>query len=160
MHLNIHLEHLVVMLNLKNSIPRKWPKLTVMVLVNSSIGKQTPKGPNYNPTDKFLYNKAPEYRLGTQPRNTLDTKAKYEHYFRKDIDVYVLWFSLIQMKQIKWGDKTLGILGLEEHLDFLWTKRSIRWPLDHNMILQSIHKLKLLHSLVYILEEQLKDLIH
>jgi hypothetical protein len=23
------------------------------------IGKQTPKGPNYNPSDKFMYNKAP-----------------------------------------------------------------------------------------------------
>ena len=51
------------------------------------FGKQTPKGPNYEITDKFSYNKAPEHKIGTQPRNTLDTKAKYEHYFRKDIDV-------------------------------------------------------------------------
>ncbi len=50
-------------------------------------GKQTPKGPNYNVTDKFNYNKGPEWKMGTNPRNTLDTKAKYEHYFRKDIDV-------------------------------------------------------------------------
>lgn len=49
-------------------------------------GRQTPKGPNYNVTDKFAYQKGPEWKLGTNPRNTLDTKAKYEHYFRKDVD--------------------------------------------------------------------------
>lgn len=42
-----------------------------------NLGKSTPKGPNYNVTDKFLYNKGPEHKIGTQPRNTLDTKAKY-----------------------------------------------------------------------------------
>ena len=28
--------------------------------------------------------------MGTNPRNTLDTQAKYEHYFRKDIDVILI----------------------------------------------------------------------
>ena len=66
------------------------------------IGKQTPKGPNYIPTDKFSYNKGPEYKIGTQPRNTLDTKAKYDHYFRKDVDVFFInLHSLIQIKLIK-----------------------------------------------------------
>lgn len=64
-------------------------------------GKQTPKGPDYIPTDKFSYNKGPEFKIGTQPRNTLDTKAKYEHYFRKDIDVLIMRFSLTLMRQIK-----------------------------------------------------------
>ncbi len=41
------------------------------------FGKQTPKGPNYNVTDKFSYSKGPEWKIGTNPRNTLDTKAKY-----------------------------------------------------------------------------------
>ncbi len=50
-------------------------------------GKQTPKGPNYTVTDKFHYNKHPEWKMGTAPRNTLDIKAKYEHYHRQDIDV-------------------------------------------------------------------------
>jgi hypothetical protein len=60
------------------------------------VGKQTPKGPNYNVTDKFAYSKDPEWKIGTQIRNTLDIKAKYEHYFRKDIDVSLyLTFSLI-----------------------------------------------------------------
>lgn len=59
-----------------------------MVHLFAYLGKQTPKGPNYIPTDKFTYNKAPEFKIGSQPRNTLDTKAKYEHYFRKDIDVF------------------------------------------------------------------------
>ena len=27
--------------------------------------------------------------MGTNPRNTMDTKAQYEHYFRKDIDVTI-----------------------------------------------------------------------
>ncbi len=54
------------------------------------LGKQTPKGPNYNPSNKFMYNKSPEFKIGTQPRNTLDIKAKYDHYFRKDIDVKIL----------------------------------------------------------------------
>lgn len=53
-----------------------------------NAGKSTPKGPNYNVTDKYSYNKAPSHKIGTQPRNTLDTKAKYEHYYRKDIDVF------------------------------------------------------------------------
>jgi hypothetical protein len=67
-------------------------------------GKQTPKGPNYIPTDKFNYIKDPEWKIGTEPRNTLDTKGKYEHYFRKDIDVNFILFSLISMKPIKPGD--------------------------------------------------------
>ncbi len=50
-------------------------------------GKNTPQGPNYNVTDKYAYRKQPEWKMGTQERNTLDIKAKYEHYFRKDIDV-------------------------------------------------------------------------
>lgn len=37
-----------------------------------------------------MYPKGPEHKIGTQPRNTLDTKAKYEHYFRKDIDVIII----------------------------------------------------------------------
>lgn len=53
------------------------------------LGKQTPKGPNYNVTDQFAYNKDPSWKIGTAPRNTLDTKAKYEHYFRKDLDVKI-----------------------------------------------------------------------
>ena len=40
-------------------------------------GKQTPKGPNYIPTDKFSYTKGPEWKVGTEPRNTLGTGAKY-----------------------------------------------------------------------------------
>jgi hypothetical protein len=81
-------------------------------------GKQTPKGPNYIPTDKFSYNKGPEFKIGTQPRNTLDTKAKYEHYFRKDIDVILILFSLIPIKLIKQEELILATLGLEEHPDF------------------------------------------
>ena len=51
------------------------------------FGKDTKKGPDYNVTDAFQYDKAPTWKIGTTVRNTLDTKAKYEHYFRKDIDV-------------------------------------------------------------------------
>ncbi len=63
-----------------------------MALVDC-YGKQTPKGPNYIPTDKFNYTKDPEWKIGTEPRNTLDTKAKYEHYYRKDIDVNFILFQ-------------------------------------------------------------------
>lgn len=71
------------------------------------------------------------------PRNTLDTKAKYEHYFRKDIDVFILWFSLIPMRQIKLEEiilETQDLVGLQ---DFLLMKKSTKWLRDLNMILQS-----------------------
>jgi len=41
------------------------------------IGKQTPKGPAYHVTDKFNYQTDPQWKFGSQARNTLDTKAKY-----------------------------------------------------------------------------------
>ena len=65
------------------------------------FGKQTPKGPNYNVHDKFSYNKGPEWKIGTFPRNTLDTKAKYEHYFRKDVDVTFNSLSSTSIKPIE-----------------------------------------------------------
>jgi hypothetical protein len=73
--------------NQRNLLINKWPKLIVMVPFYVISGKQTPKGPAYHVTDKFTYNTDPKWGFGTQARNTLDTKAKYEHYFRKDIDV-------------------------------------------------------------------------
>ena len=77
-------------------------------------GKQTPKGPNYNVTDKFSYSKGPEWKMGTDPRNTLDTKAKYEHYFRKDIDVPTFRFSSTSINQIKFAGITMETLALAE----------------------------------------------
>lgn len=77
-------------------------------------GKQTPKGPNYHVTDKFNYSKGPEWKMGTNPRNTLDTKAKYEHYFRKDIDVSEGLFSWISTRLIGLGGTIMEILDLEE----------------------------------------------
>jgi hypothetical protein len=77
-------------------------------------GKQTPKGPNYNVTDKFNYTKGPEWKIGTDPRNTLDTKAKYEHYFRKDIDVSTISFSSISTRQIKFVDSIMETLASVE----------------------------------------------
>jgi hypothetical protein len=77
-------------------------------------GKQTPKGPNYNVTDKFNYTKGPEWKIGTDPRNTLDTKAKYEHYFRKDIDVSIISFSSISTRQIKFVDSIMETLASVE----------------------------------------------
>ena len=65
------------------------------------FGKDTKKGPNYNVTDAFSYDKAPAWKIGTNPRNTLDTKAKYEHYFRKDIDVSQDLPSSTSMKPIE-----------------------------------------------------------
>jgi hypothetical protein len=35
-----------------------------MALVDC-YGKQTPKGPNYIPTDKFSYMKDPQWKIGT-----------------------------------------------------------------------------------------------
>ena len=52
------------------------------------IGKTAP-GPNYDVTDKFTYEKAPEWKIGTDPRNTLNTGAKFDHYLRADIDVII-----------------------------------------------------------------------
>eukprot|EP00828_Plagiopyla_frontata_P008124 TRINITY_DN1398_c0_g1_i2.p1 TRINITY_DN1398_c0_g1~~TRINITY_DN1398_c0_g1_i2.p1 ORF type:complete len:332 (-),score=26.75 TRINITY_DN1398_c0_g1_i2:79-945(-) len=48
-------------------------------------GKTGP-GPNYDVTDKYSYIKAPEYKFGTNPKNTLDTGPKFDHYLRQDID--------------------------------------------------------------------------
>ena len=78
------------------------------------FGKQTPKGPNYNVHDKFSYNKGPEWKIGTFPRNTLDTKAKYEHYFRKDVDVTLNSLSSISIKQIEAEEIMLAIPDSEE----------------------------------------------
>lgn len=71
----------------RDAEPKKFVSKEMAVV--DCFGKQTPKGPNYNVHDKFSYNKGPEWKIGTFPRNTLDTKAKYEHYFRKDVDVNI-----------------------------------------------------------------------
>lgn len=83
-----------------------------MALVDC-YGKQTPKGPNYIPTDKFSYTKDPTWKIGTEERNTLDNIPKYEHYFRKDIDVIFVQFSLISTKPIKQEDSTSETPDLE-----------------------------------------------
>jgi len=50
------------------------------------LGKTSP-GPKYeNVTDEFDYIVPPKWKFGTNDRNTLDTKAKYEYYFRKETD--------------------------------------------------------------------------
>ena len=83
-----------------------------MALVDC-YGKQTPKGPNYIPTDKFSYSKDPSWKIGTEERTTLDSKPKYEHYYRKDVDVNFVSFSLISMKPIKHEEQMEEIPGLE-----------------------------------------------
>ena len=85
---NILSELPIEMPNPRNSTRNKWLRLIAMVKQFSNSGKQTPKGPAYHVTDKYYYKTDPRWRFGTQVRNTLDTKAKYEHYFRKDIDVH------------------------------------------------------------------------
>ena len=47
------------------------------------IGKTSP-GPNFEGTDVFEYNKAPEWVMGRAERNTLDIKQPYDHYGRYD----------------------------------------------------------------------------
>jgi len=71
--------------------PKKY--VTNELLNYDCIGKEAKKGPNYNVEDRFSYEKSPEWKIGTTERNTLDTKAKYEHYFRKDMDVNYNEFS-------------------------------------------------------------------
>ena len=83
----------------RDAEPKKFVSKEMAVV--DCYGKQTPKGPNYHVTDKFNYSKGPEWRIGTNPRNTLDTKAKYEHYFRKDIDVRMLRCSWTSTSQIR-----------------------------------------------------------
>lgn len=77
------------------------------------------KGPNYNVADRFSFEKDPEWKIGTTPRNTLDTKAKYEHYFRKDIDVKMCLCSLISMKPIEESDSSQEILALVEMQEYI-----------------------------------------
>lgn len=59
----------------RDAEPKKFVSKEMAVV--DCFGKQTPKGPNYNVTDQFAYNKSPTWKIGTDPRNTLDTKAKY-----------------------------------------------------------------------------------
>lgn len=47
------------------------------------LGK-TSKGPNFEGTDRFAYNKAPGWVMGKNPRNTLDIKQPYVYYNRFD----------------------------------------------------------------------------
>lgn len=93
----------------RDAEPKKFVSKEMAVV--DCFGKDTPKGPNYNPTDKFSYSKGPEWKVGTSPRNTLDTKAKYEHYFRQDIDVLPFVVSLTSIKLIRregWQMETQG----------------------------------------------------
>ena len=83
------------------------------------FGKQTPKGPNYHVTDKFSYPKGPEWKIGTNPRNTLDTKAIYEHYFRKDIDVAQYLYSLTSTRLTRPNVSTMAIPALAEIREYL-----------------------------------------
>lgn len=123
---NFLLEHPKDKPNPKNFIPNKWPKLTAMVCYSYHPGKQTPKGPNYDITDKFSYVKGAEWKIGTQPRNTLDTKAKYEHYFRKDIDVFLFLFRLTSMRLIGEIESILAIRDLAVLPGFPWRKKNTK----------------------------------
>ena len=101
----------------RDAEPKKFVSKEMAIV--DCFGKQTPKGPNYNVTDKFSYSKGQEWKIGTAPRNTLDTKAKYEHYFRKDIDVSLPTLSSTSTKQIKEGDSIMEIPDLEETPEYL-----------------------------------------
>jgi hypothetical protein len=89
--------------------PKKFVSKEMAVV--DCFGKQTPKGPNYNVSDKFSYSKGPEWKIGSNPRNTLDTKAKYDHYFRKDIDVAHYLYSLTSTKPTGPGDSIMATLA-------------------------------------------------
>ena len=91
--------------------PKKYVSKEMAVV--DCFGKQTPKGPNYNVHDKFDYNKGPEWKIGTFPRNTLDTKAKYDHYFRKDVDVKLEVCRSMSMRLIELGRLMSEILDSE-----------------------------------------------
>ena len=55
------------------------------------IGKTSPgAGANYHyeeAKNKFTYENDPAWVFGTDERNTLDTKAKYDHYYIIDKEV-------------------------------------------------------------------------
>lgn len=95
----------------RDAEPKKYVSKEMAVI--DCFGKQTPKGPNYNVHDKNDYNKAPEWKIGTYPRNTLDTKAKYEHYFRKDVDVHHPSLSSTSTRQTRPGGTTSATLVSE-----------------------------------------------
>jgi hypothetical protein len=52
-------------------------------------GKSTSQGLKYNPTDKYQYEEAPQWKFGSAIRNTIDSKVKYEYYDRPDNDVII-----------------------------------------------------------------------
>lgn len=99
----------------RDAEPKKFVSKEMAVV--DCFGKDTPKGPNYNPTDKFSYSKGPEWKVGTSPRNTLDTKAKYQHYFRQDIDVLSFLASLTSTKLIRLEGQLMEIQDSEETLE-------------------------------------------
>lgn len=49
-----------------------------------NFGISTPQGPDYLTTDKFAYNKAPEWKMSTTPREKLNSEAQYEYYHMVD----------------------------------------------------------------------------
>jgi hypothetical protein len=96
----------------RDAEPKKFVSKEMAVV--DCFGTQTPKGPNYNVTDKFNYHKGPEWKIGTNPRNTLDTKAQYEHYYRQDVDVFHFLSSSILTKLIKREGSIMVILDSVE----------------------------------------------
>jgi hypothetical protein len=78
-------------------------------------GNSTPQGPKYNVTDKFSYGSVPKWKFGTSSRDAVDSKGKYEHYMRPDVDVKLFLFSLILFKLIRIEDIIREILGLEDN---------------------------------------------
>lgn len=57
--------------------------------------------------------------MGTAPRNTLDTKAKYEHYFRQDIDVPIVLYSSTQTKLTKSEELPMATPDLAETHEYI-----------------------------------------
>lgn len=81
-------------------------------------GNSTPQGPNYNITDKFSYSSVPKWKFGSGPRDAGDSKPKYEHYLRSDMDVLYMLFSSILVKLIKIEDIILEMRELVENQEY------------------------------------------
>ncbi|EGR33575.1 hypothetical protein IMG5_048920 [Ichthyophthirius multifiliis] len=64
-------------------------KILQLIVFFQKKGKTSP-GPAYNirGSDTFIFKNNPEWVIGTQQRNTLNTGAKYDYYLRQDKDFY------------------------------------------------------------------------
>lgn len=89
-----------------------------------SLGKTSP-GPNYEPNDAQVVKKYPEWKFGSNARNTLETKGKYEYYLRSPQE------DEVKPREFQW-ESLVFLGGSSNQTKPTWSegKKSETWELD------------------------------